>query len=66
MVNNSSAVKKTATHSEKQYRATTGCATTHMDIHPPRGKTGASREHANIQSISKGLYIQGDSGLPAT
>jgi hypothetical protein len=33
MVNNSSAEKKTATYSEKQYRATkTVCATTHMDI----------------------------------
>ena len=50
-MNNSSAEKKTATHSEKQYRATaTVCATTYMDIHPPRGKTGASWEHTNTRS----------------
>jgi len=28
-------------------------ANTHMDIHPPRGKTGASLEHTNTRSISK-------------
>ena len=28
-------------------------ATTHMDIHPPRGKTGAGWKHTNTQSISK-------------
>ena len=65
---NSSAEKKTATNSEKQYTATTTtvCATTNMDIHPPRGKTGASWEHTNTRSVSKGPYIQGHSGLPAT
>ena len=68
MMNNCSTVKKTATHSEKQYMATTTtvCATTHMDIHPPRGKTGASWEHTNTRSVSKGPYIQGHSGVRTT
>jgi len=66
MVNNSSAEKKTATHSEKQHRATTVCATTHIGIHPPRSKTGASWEHTNTRGISKGPYIQGHLGFPAT
>ena len=54
--------------SEKQNTATTTtvCATTHMDIQPPRGKTGASWEHTNTRSVSKGPYIQGHSGLPTT
>ena len=59
-VNNSSAEKKTATHSEKQYTATTTvCATTHMDIHPPKGKTGAKWEHTNTRSVSKyyAIYV---------
>ena len=32
----------------------------------PRGKTGVSWEHTNTWRISKGLYIQGHSGLLAT
>ena len=67
MKNDISEVKKSATHTEKQYMATTTVfATTHMDIHPPRGKTGARWEHTNTRSVSKGPYIQGHSGLPAT
>jgi hypothetical protein len=43
----------TATNNEKQYTATTTvCATTHTDIHPPGGKTGARWEHTNTQSVS--------------
>jgi len=51
-------------YSEKQNTATaTVCTATHMDIHPPRGKTGASWEHTNTRSVNKGPYIQGHSGL---
>jgi len=36
-------VKELATHGEKQYMTTTAVfATTHMEIHPLRGKTGTS------------------------
>ena len=53
-VYNCSAVKKTATHREKRYTTTTKvCVTTHIDIHPPRGKTGTSWEHTNTRSVSK-------------
>ena len=50
-MNTCNTVKELAIQSEKQYVATTVCATNHMEIHPPRGKTGTSWEHTNIRSV---------------